>query len=144
MARLKGSVKFRVTGFKELEDQFPDVNGGYLAYVGKRGRQIMKNKYFAGQELDYRNLGTKDGFPVDKAGNPVIRSYVNKKVNKVTLYSYPVNFYERGRLLRSGRKEKPMAIFRTKLKQDIATNMQRYARQYEGRFLKKALKGMGL
>ena len=144
MARLKGSVKFRVTGFKELEDQFPDVNGGYLAYVGKRGRQIMKNKLFAGQELDYRNLPTKDGFPVDKTGRPVIMSDVNKKRNKVTLYSYPAILYEKSRLLRSGRKETAKAIFRTKLKREIATNMQRYARQYEGRFLKKALKGMGL
>ena len=144
MARLKGSVKFKIEGFRKLLTIFPDLNGGYLAYIGKRGRQIMKNKYFAGQELDYSKQKIQQGFPIDKTGRRTITSNVNKRRRFVTLASYPMNLFERGRTLRSGRREAPKKVITGKLKREVATNMQRYATQYENRFLKKALKGMGL
>ena len=144
MARLKGSVSFQVEGFRKLVSIFPDLNSGFLALVGKRGRTIMLEKYFSGQELDYSKQRTTKGFPVDKNGKFTISSSINKRQTATTLSSYPENLFEKGRLLRSGRRETPKKVITVKLKRDIATGLQGYARQYENRFMEKALKGINL
>jgi hypothetical protein len=144
MAVLKGEVTFKVSGFAKLLKVIPDLNGSYLAYIGKRGRQILRDKFFRGQELDYSKQRTKDGFPIDKRGRFTITSNVDKRQTKTTLSSYPANLFEHGRILRSGRKEAGKKIITGKLKREVSANIQRYATQYENRFVKKALKGINL
>ena len=144
MAVLKGEVTFKVDGFAKLAKTIPDLNGSYLAFIGKQARLIMRDQFFRGQELDYSKQKLVGGFPVDKAGKRTITSNVDKRQTKTTLSSYPANLFERGRILRSGRKEAGKKIITSKLKREVSANIQRYATQYENRFVKKALKDINL
>ena len=144
MAVLKAEVNFHVSGFAKLAKAIPDLNGSYLAFIGKRARQILRDQFFRGQELDYSKQKLEGEFPIDKRGESTILSNVDKRQIKTTISSYPANFFEHGRLLRSGRKEAGKKIITGKLKREVSANIQRYGTQYENRFVKKALKGINL
>ena len=138
MAILKADVQFNFEPIQRLIKIFPDLNGRFLSLVGKRGRTILKQRYLSGQELTLR------AFPRDKKGKFTITSDVNKKRTQVKIYSYPVNLFERGRLLRSGRKEAGKFIITRKLKQDVMSRMGSYISEFENKIINPEIKKVGL
>lgn len=138
MAILKAEVQFNFEPIQRLIKIFPDLNGRFLSLVGKRGRTLLKQSYLSGQELTLRS------FPKDRKGKFTITSDVNKKRDQVKIYSYPVNLFEKGRLLRSGRKEPGKFIITKKLKQDVMSRMGSYIGQFENKILNPEIKKAGL
>lgn len=137
MAVLNPEVSFNFKPLVELNKQYPEMSGRLLALVGKRGRQILKQKYLSGQEIDLR------AFPTDRAGRYTITSNVNRKRNKTTIASYPMNLFDRGRRLRDGSRQRPKNVFKTKLKQDLMRGMPRYIVQFEKEILQPTIKKVG-
>ena len=137
MAILKAEVTFDLTPIKTLIKIFPDLGGRYLALVGKRSRTLLKEEYLSGQELMLR------AFPVGKSGKRTITSDVNKKRTQVKIYSFPVNLFEKGRTLRSGRKEPGKYIITRKLKQAVSGRMGSYITEFETRILEPEIKKAG-
>ena len=111
MAILKAEFTTNLESIRQLIQIFPELNGRFLSLVGKRARTILKEEFLSGQDLNLQ------AFPRDKMGRFTITSDVNRKRTQVKIYSYPVNLFERGRILRSGRKEPGKFIITRKLKQ---------------------------
>ncbi len=142
MARIKTEVTFNTKPLQKLIQAFPDLAGGFLALVGKRGRTYLKEQLLSGQEL---NVFTNDPSRVKgKSGKLLITSDVNRKRTQVKIYSFPVNLFERGRGLRSGAREAGKYIITRKLKQAVSAGMAGYVNEFENRFVKKAIRGAEL
>ena len=138
MAVLRPTVVFNFEPLQQLARVFPELNGRFLALIGSRARRILKEEYLSGQELTYKSFGKS------KSGQHFITSDVNKKRTFVKIYSFPLNLFEKGRTLRSGRRESGKFIITRKLKQDILSRSSRYVTEFESRILQKELKGLGL
>lgn len=137
MAILRGSATFNTKQLNDLARQFPEFGGQLLAFMGKKGRTSLKENYLSGQELNLRK------FPKDTMGRYTITSDVNKRRTSVKIYSFPVNLFEKGRMLRSGRKEPAKRIIGTKLKQDVASRMSTYTTEFENRILNPEIRKAG-
>jgi len=137
MAILKGAVDFNFKEFRELAQQFPEFGGRLLSFVGSRARTTLKAKFLSGQEINLRK------WPVDSLGRYTTTSDVNKRRNQVKIYSYPVNLFEKGRMLRSGRKEPAKRIIGTKLKQDVASRAAIWSSQFEQEIMMPEIKKAG-
>ena len=138
MAILKIESDFNLKPLKRLLVLFPDLSGRLLALIGKRSRTLLREKYLSGQEL---NLKAGDR---DKSGKYMISSEVNKSRTQTKIYSYPVNLFERGRLLRSGRKEAGKYIITKKLKQDVMMRVGGYVREFENKILRDEIRKAGI
>ena len=138
MAVLKATLDVNLKPLKELAKQFPDFRGGWLAYMGREARHTLKKDYLSGQEINLRK------FPRDSKGRYTITSDVNKRRTSVKVYAYPANLFERGRMLRSGRKEAGKYIITRKLKQAVASKQSSYIGYIENNLLQRDLKKVGL
>ena len=114
--------------FHVLVKSFPGLALAFLSSVGKQGRLLLKGSFLSGQEIDL----TK--YPRDKKGKYTVSSGVISR-KKVSIYSYPVNLFERGRTLRSGRKEPGKRIIRGKFKVVMNAKVQGFANRAYGRIL---------
>lgn len=127
-------VKNDISGLVKFMKLWPDVAGGVLAFIGKRGRQTLKGQLLSGQELELNK------FPTDSKGRYTITSNVNKKRTSTKISSYPVNLFENGRKLRSGKIEPGQKIITGKLKILMSGKIQGWASEYQARFIDKELK----
>lgn len=136
MATLNVEVSFNFDSIQSLVKQFPELSGRFLALVGNRGRTLLKEQYLSGQELDLQ------AFPKDKAGRYTIVSNVNKRRNTTTISSYPLNLFEKGRLLRSGETEPGHFILTVKLRNLLMAGMPNYIKYFETVILSDVLEGV--
>ena len=130
MAILKAEVEFETGFINELAKAIPQINGGFLSFVGSRARTLLKEKYLSGQEIDL------SAFPTDRIGRYTVTSDVNKRQTETKIYSYPVNLFEKGRTLRDGSTEPGKYIITKKLKQSVMMGMTGYTTEYERRIQK--------
>ena len=121
MALLTVTAQADLKPIAELARLFPSFNGRYLALIGKRSRTLLKQQFLSGQELTLR------AFPTDSRGRNTITSDVNKRRTQMKLYAYPLNLFELGRRLRSGKKEKGKYIITKKLKGVVENKIPSYA-----------------
>jgi len=136
MGILKFEIEYNNATVISLLKKIPELSGRYLSLIGKRARTILKENYLSGQELNLR------AFPEDKIGRKTITSDVNKKRDTTRIYSYPVNLFEKGRRLRSGRKEPGKYIITKKLKQEVISGLSSYQREFETA-IQNELKALG-
>jgi len=118
-------ISYNLDGIRKLQSQLPSVNAMYLRIIGRDARAMLRKNYLSGQELDL----TK--YPLDKNGKNTIAYQLNKRKTAVSIYSYPVNFFEKGRELRNGRHEAGKYIITRKLKNDVDAKMNDYVSHYE-------------
>lgn len=138
MALLRADIQFNFEGIQKLAIIYPEINGRLLALIGSRARTTLKEDFLSGQELTYKSFGR------DKRNRPLITSDVNKKRTETKIYSYPANLFEKGRLLRSGRKEAGKFIITRKLKQSVMSKMSTYVSEFENKILEPEIKKAGL
>ncbi len=138
MAILKTAIHYNFRPLQELSESYPDFNGMLLAFVGSKLRLVLRKKYLSGQDIDLR------AFPVDRKGRYTVNSNVDKRRRQTKISAYPINFFERGRTLRDGRKEAGTFTITKKLKQDADSRMSGYISDFETRILSKELKKLGL
>jgi hypothetical protein len=120
-----------------LADKFPDIHVGVLSSVAAFGRNMLRNDFLEGQELKY-HVGQQD-----KMGRNVITGKVIKGM-KVVIRSYPLNLFERGRRLRSGKKEAPKRILLVKFRTLLEARLGIEANTIYERHLNRATKAIGL
>jgi hypothetical protein len=130
MAGFSIQVEYADDLVNQLTTMIPEINGGFLAYLANRSKEVLIRKYLSGQELDYKSFGT------DSIGRNLISWDVNRDRNEVEIWSYPLNFFEDGRKLRDGSREAGKGILTRKLKQDIASGLGSYISDYERRIQK--------
>ena len=137
MAILKAEVEFSTDFIQEIAKTIPEINGGFLSFVGSRARTLLKERLLSGQELDAFGDGASKGKTKDKIGRYLVSSDVNKKQTETKIYSYMVNLFENGRTLRDGSREAGQDIIGVKLKQMVTMNMASYVNEYEPRIQKE-------
>jgi len=120
-------------GIRDLILTWPALQHRLESSIGKRARLLLKERLLSGQEI---NLVAH---PRDKKGRYTITSS-GVRGGGVVIRSYPVNLFERGRLLRSGRKEPGKYIITRKLKSLVDAKLQGWVSGFDRRVLAGALK----
>jgi len=135
MARLIFEYNDRQFDFmRKLVEIFPQVRAQMLGYVGKEGKTNLKTKLLSGQSLNLRK------YPEDKRGRRTVGYSINRRADMVSVSSYPVNLFERGRRLRGGKKEPARNIIRGRLKGIMQSDLQRILNEFDNKFLDKEMK----
>ena len=135
MARLIFEYDNRQFDFmRKLVEMFPQIRAQMLGYVGKEGKDNLKTKLLSGQSLDLR------AYPEDKRGRRTVGYTINRRADQVSISSYPVNLFERGRELRGGKKEPARNIIRGRLKGIMQSDLQRILNEFDSKFLDKEMK----
>jgi hypothetical protein len=135
MARLIFEYNDRQFDFmRKLVEIFPQVRAQMLGYVGKEGKTNLKTKLLSGQSLNLRK------YPEDKRGRRTVGYSINRRADMVSISSYPVNLFERGRRLRGGKKEPARNIIRGRLKGIMQSDLQRILDEFDNKFLDKEMK----
>ena len=135
MARLIFEYNDRQFDFmRKLVEMFPQVRAQLLGYVGSEGKRNLKTKLLSGQSLNLR------AYPEDKRGRRTVGYSINRRADMVSISSYPVNLFERGRRLRSGKKEPARNIIRGRLKGIMQSDLQRILNEFDSKFLEKEMK----
>jgi len=133
MAFLKMEVDDK--GFKELaklRNLFPELRASTLGYVGHEGKLRLK-KLMISSGLNFKTLNN------DSAGRPLVSYSIGRNAAFVKISSYPLNLFENGRMLRSGRKEPGRKIISRKLKSLMESDMQGILNKFDKTILQKDL-----
>ena len=133
MSGLKADISGDFREFRQFIKTFPKLRAEMLSSVGKQARLTLKAEFLSGQELDLRR------YPKDRAGRHTVSSKVQKRATKVSIWSYPVNLFENGRRLRSGKKESGKKIITVKFKNSLNGKLQSYADRAYRRTIAKAM-----
>lgn len=118
---------------QKLQTQFPELRARLLGYVGARGVTLLRNDLLRGQELNLR------AYPVDRARKATIRYSVGRKASYVTIASYPLNLFERGRGLRSGRREPGRHIMRGSFRRLMESRMAGILMEFDKKVVQEHL-----
>ncbi len=138
MAVLKADIDFNFEHIKELALIFPELNGKLLRFIGGKSRKMLKINWLSGNDINLM------AYPTDKKGRYTITSDVNRKRTFVKIYSYTMNLFERGRILRDGSKEPGKYTITKKLKMGVMSKTGSYINEYEKEILEPELKRLGL
>jgi len=134
MAHITYTVKYdsreAAEFFLKMKKYFSLMRAQALGYIGNEVKKILISKYLSGGELRYK------GF-VDKGGRRKAGYSIDKYARYVRISSYPLNLFERGRMLRSGQMEPGHYIITRKLKSDVESSIGTIAKNFDTRFLQK-------
>ena len=129
-------MRFSAHAFVDLEalervvERFPEMRSRYLGFTATRIKALMKSQFLSGQEI-----------LLEKSQDSLGRSMVNYRISgrgeKARLTSIPMNLFERGRLLRSGRKERGKWVVTRKVPQEAQAQVHLWAREFEQEVLKE-------
>jgi len=124
MARksLEVKVSSDLASFNSVAKRFPDIRQHFFRSILKFGRLTLKGMVSGvGAPVHLTAI------PTDKAGKHTIKTRVNRKKTGGSITSYPLNLFENGRTLRSGRVEPGKYIITKKLKSQMDSRMQSVA-----------------
>jgi hypothetical protein len=119
--------------FLKLQKSFPDLRAQVLGLVGSEGKRRLKERLLSGQEINLRK------YPYDKMGRRTAQYTIGKGAQHVSISSYPVNLFEKGRKLRSGNKEPGKFILTKKLKNIMAADLQGILQEADKKILQEML-----
>jgi len=117
----------------EMRKLFPELRARTMGHIGSQSKKILKQNFLSGQEIDLR------AYPTDKKGKRTISYSIGKNAKHVSISSYPMNLFEKGRMLRSGRKEPGKKVITGKLKQAIMSNLQNMVNEFDKNVWEKEL-----
>ena len=117
----------------KLRTMFPELNSRALGYVGQNAATILKKQILSGQVMDY------GGNWFDKSGRRKV-SYNVKWNSRVTIASYPTNFFTKGRVFKKIDRatESPVRVFEP-LKQKLDSKMQTIMSSFDKKYLQKEI-----
>lgn len=131
MAGLK--IEFDQTGFNEfykLRNLFPEFNASALGFVGHEGKLRLK-KLMMQSDLNFESLER------DKLGRPIVSYSIQRGGKSVKIGSYPMHLFDKGRILRSGRREPGRKIVTGKLKSLMSSDLQAIVNKFDKTILQK-------
>jgi len=120
-------IKIDKTGefpdFEVLFKAFPRLSARILGYIGKEAAVELAGMMERGtQGVTFRNM---DGNRRGPDGSRRMISYsIGRGLKWVSISSFPLNLFEGGRMLRSGRREAPRNIIRKKLRAGFSGRLQ--------------------
>jgi hypothetical protein len=96
----------------------------YLGFTADKLKDLMKSQFLSGQEIMLKT-----------SRDPLGRSMVNYRIanrgEKARLTSIPMNLFERGRMLRSGKKERGKWVVTRKVPKAAQPYVTNWAREFE-------------
>ncbi len=107
MARRGAVLEVSLPAILRTEGVLAGLIGRTLHEVGTRTRNHSYSNVFKNKPaIKYKTRQ-------DKKGRSLVRYRVTKRRGNLRLliFSYPLNLYERGRRLRSGKRSKPLRVF---------------------------------
>jgi len=117
----------------KLRKMFPEIRAQAMGYVGSEGKKRLKNRFLSGQEIDLKQ------YPKDIKGRRTISYSIGRNANYVKISSYPLNLFERGRTLRSGKREKGKRVITGKFKRLMMSDLRSIVNQFDTKILDKKL-----
>ncbi len=135
MASLKTEVVSDTEEFRKLVKSFPALRVHFLSKIGARGRITLKGMLNGGSgSINLRE------FPKDVLERHTISSWVVKGANAVSVTSYVMNLFEKGRYLRGkkgekGKREPGKRIITGRLKGVMMSRIGQYSREAEREIL---------
>lgn len=139
MASIKMEVGFDPaihTAIRSMGKYFGEINYRALGFVGARAKKILLEEYLSGPEMRLRRRGGK---AVDIQGRRTVNYSIKKRSNYVMISSYPMNLFEKGRLLRSGRREAGKYIVTRKFKSAMDSRLQGIVDQFDRNILQEII-----
>lgn len=119
--------------FEQLAKQFPELKARMLGYIGKTAARGLYDNYLKGQELNYDPRSfSSSGAPLDRRGGRMVSYSIARNMKYVSIASYPLNFFEQGRMLRSGRRETARRILTGKYSSRLGSTLQFMAQAGQG------------
>lgn len=116
--------------FNVLAKQFPELKARMLGYIGKTSARNFYDSYLKGQELNYDPRSfSASGAPLDRRGGRMVSYAISRNLKHVSIASYPLNFFEQGRMLRSGRREAARQILTGKYSARLGSALQFIAQE---------------
>ena len=102
---------------------FPRLSARLLGYIGKEAAVELAGMMERGtQGVTFRNM---DRNRKAKGGSRRMITYsIGRGLRWVAISSFPLNFFEGGRMLRSGKREAPRKIIRNKLRSGFSGRLQ--------------------
>lgn len=133
------SVRFimQVSGqhpeFTSLARAFPELTARILGFIGKNASQGFYDNHLKGQDLNLRpSRLSSSGAPISRSGRRMASYSISKNLKYVSIASFPVNFFEHGRRLRSGAMEAPRRILTGKYASRLSSTLQFFAEEAKG------------
>lgn len=117
--------------FMQMRNFFPEVSAQLLGYIGSKAKPMLKSHFLSGQEITLR------AYPKDVLGHPTISYSIARGAKHVKISSYVLNLFEKGRVLRSGRKERGRYIMTRKFKQYMNANLPAITNEFDNKILQK-------
>ena len=107
--------------FQALFKAFPRLSARILGYIGKQAAVTLADMMVRGERgITFRNMNANRRGP---GGRRMITYSVGRGAKWVAVSSFPLNFFEGGRRLRSGKREAPRKILRGTLRQTMSARM---------------------
>jgi hypothetical protein len=110
----------KLPNFKELVNRFPLFTSRVMGIVGYRSAMQLYGENFKGQKLTYhprgrttKGKGRAAGMPASPTGRALVNYTVSIKKQEAHITSFPENLFEKGRTLRSGKKQAGLWVMRS-------------------------------
>ncbi|MDR3355794.1 MAG: hypothetical protein LBO04_01230 [Spirochaetaceae bacterium] len=110
----------KLPDIRALQEKFPFAVSRVLGIVGYRAAIQLYDENFTGQKLTYhprgettKGKGRAAGMPASRSGRPLVNYTVSFRKQEVRISSFPVNLFETGRKLRSGKKQAGLGVMRS-------------------------------
>ena len=120
----------------EMRKLFPELRARTMGHIGSRSKDILLRRFLSGQEIKLKDSSDS---PKDKKGRRLAGYTVGKNAKHVAISSYPMNLFEKGRMLRSGRKEAGKKVITGKLKQAVMSELQGMVNEFDSKVWEKEL-----
>jgi hypothetical protein len=135
MAGVKFGVEFNPRIFDSISQigrVLPEVRARALGWVGAQGVRLLYSNFLQGQAIRLKSRR-------DKRGRRTVSYSVGKRAQQVSISSYPMNLFERGRLLRSGRREPGKHVILGRFKTLMNSSLQSIVDSFDDQHLQKIL-----
>ncbi len=132
-------MKFSTHAFVDLDalerviERFPEMRSRYLGFTATRIKELMKSQFLSGQEI----MLTTDQ---DSLGRSMVNYRIARRGEQARLTSIPMNLFERGRMLRSGKRERGKWVVTRKTPQSAQTQVRQWATEFEKILLEDLVK----
>ncbi|MCF7945186.1 MAG: hypothetical protein K9L75_06605 [Spirochaetia bacterium] len=127
--RFHNRGKVDLAAFDRIIDQFPEIRSRFLGFTSTKIKRMVKSQFLSGQEIEL----TVDQ---DRLGRSMVNYGIGKRREKARLTSIPMNLFERGRKLRSEKKEPGHWVITRKAPRAAQAHVQAWANEFERLILK--------
>jgi len=128
-------VQTESSSFSDMVKNFSGLKVGYLSRIAEKGRLTLKGMLIGGNGM----INLKQ-YPKSSGGKRTVSATVLSRSSMVKFSSFPVNLFENGRMLRSGKREAPKKIITGKFKSIAESRLQNWSDYAERVVLQEAMK----